>query len=127
MLQSTSKAVAVVIGVGSGLGAALARRFAAGYTVALIARNADYLAQLAAEIRGQGGNALPVPANVAEAARVESAFATIRDQIGDPEVLLYNAAMRPFGLLMETKPSTFENTWRVNLAPSYARSRWCHR
>jgi len=29
-------------------------------------------------------------------------------------VLLYNAAMRPFGRLMETKPSTFENTWRVN-------------
>jgi NAD(P)-dependent dehydrogenase (short-subunit alcohol dehydrogenase family) len=28
-------------------------------------------------------------------------------------VLLYNAAMRPFGRLMETKPSTFENTWRV--------------
>jgi NAD(P)-dependent dehydrogenase (short-subunit alcohol dehydrogenase family) len=96
------------------LGAARARRFAAGYTVALIARNADYLAQLAAEIEGQGGKALPLPANLAEAARVESAFATIRDQIGGPEVLLYNAAMRPFGLLMETKPSTFENTWRVN-------------
>jgi NAD(P)-dependent dehydrogenase (short-subunit alcohol dehydrogenase family) len=29
-------------------------------------------------------------------------------------VLLYNAAMCPFGRLLETKPSTFENTWRVN-------------
>ncbi len=29
-------------------------------------------------------------------------------------MLLYNAAMRPFGRLMETKPSTFENTWRVS-------------
>jgi NAD(P)-dependent dehydrogenase (short-subunit alcohol dehydrogenase family) len=29
-------------------------------------------------------------------------------------MLLYNAAMRPFGRLMETKPRTFENTWRVN-------------
>ncbi len=28
--------------------------------------------------------------------------------------MLYNAAMRPFGRLMETKASTFENTWRVN-------------
>jgi NAD(P)-dependent dehydrogenase (short-subunit alcohol dehydrogenase family) len=30
------------------------------------------------------------------------------------DVLLYNAAMRPFGRLMETKPSTFETTWRVS-------------
>ena len=28
-------------------------------------------------------------------------------------MLLYNAAMRPFGKLMDTKPNTFENTWRV--------------
>lgn len=114
MAQPSNKPVAVVVGVGAGLGAALARRFAAGYTVALIARNGDYLAQLAAEIEGDGGRALPVPANVAEAARIDSAFATIRDRIGDPEVLLYNAAMRPFGRLLETRPTTFENTWRVN-------------
>lgn len=114
MPEANRKPVAVVAGVGAGLGAALARRFAAGYTVALIARNADYLTQLAAEIEGNGGHALPVPANVAEAARIDSAFAMIRDQLGDPDVLLYNAAMRPFGRLLETKPSTFENTWRVN-------------
>ena len=35
-------------------------------------------------------------------------------RLGEVDVLLYNAAMRPFGRLMETKPSTFENTWRVN-------------
>ena len=35
-------------------------------------------------------------------------------ELGDVDVLLYNAAMRPFGRSTETKPSTFENTWRVN-------------
>ena len=39
----TDKKVATVIGVGPGLGAALARRFAADYAVALVARNAEKL------------------------------------------------------------------------------------
>ena len=39
----TDKKVATVIGVGSGLGAALARRFAADYAVALVARNGEKL------------------------------------------------------------------------------------
>ena len=114
MAQAQGKPVAVVVGVGAGLGTALARRFAGGYVVALMARSADYLATVAAEIEGAGGNALAVAANVADAAEIEKAFATIREKAGAPEVLLYNAAMRPFGRLMETKASTFENTWRVN-------------
>ncbi|HTW87957.1 MAG TPA: SDR family NAD(P)-dependent oxidoreductase, partial [Candidatus Binataceae bacterium] len=110
----SEKPVAVIVGVGAGLGAALARRFAAGYAVALVARSQDYLRALAAELEASGGNALAVATNVAEVAEIESAVATIRRELGEPRVLIYNAAMRPFGRLLETKPSTFENTWRVN-------------
>jgi NAD(P)-dependent dehydrogenase (short-subunit alcohol dehydrogenase family) len=113
MPESAHTKVAVVVGVGPGLGAALARRFAAEYAVALLARTPEALASVAAEIEAHGGRALQVPTNVAAGAEIEAAFATIRRELGDPEVLLYNAAMRPFGRLMETKPSTFENTWRV--------------
>ncbi len=105
--------VAVVVGVGAGLGNALARRFAKEYTIALIARDADKLAGFAREIEAEGGRALAVPADVSKPADIEAAFATIRGKLGEVDVLLYNAAMRPFGTLMETKPSTFENTWRV--------------
>lgn len=105
--------VAVVVGVGAGLGAALARRFAQEYAVALLARKEEYLATLAKEIGSAGGRALAVPTDVSQAAQIEAAFTTIRRELGSPDVLLYNAAMRPFGRLMETKPSTFENTWRV--------------
>ena len=114
MPDTNSKPIAAIVGVGAGLGAALARRFAERYRVALIARKREYLEDLAAEIKGRGGDALAVPANVAEADEIDRAFASIRREMGGVDVLLYNAAMRPFGRLMETKPSTFENTWRVN-------------
>jgi NAD(P)-dependent dehydrogenase (short-subunit alcohol dehydrogenase family) len=113
-MPNAQKPVAVVIGVGPGLGSAAARRFAAEYTLALVARNADYLAKIAKEIAADGGKAHPVAANTADEAAIATAFETIRRDLGDPEVLIYNAAMRPFGRFMETKPSTFENTWRVN-------------
>ncbi len=114
MAESKHREVAAVVGVGPGLGAALARRFAKGYTVALIARKRDYLESLAKEIEAEGGSALAVPADVASADQIKAAFEKIRSEAGAPGLLLYNAAMRPFGKLMDTKPSTFENTWRVS-------------
>ncbi|MGA7762245.1 MAG: SDR family NAD(P)-dependent oxidoreductase [Candidatus Binataceae bacterium] len=112
-MAEAKKPVAVVVGVGAGLGAALARRFASAYTVALVARGAGKLEELAGEIKAAGGQAVAVPADVSKAGEIEAAFARIREEIGETDVLLYNAAMRPFGRLMETKPNTFENTWRV--------------
>ena len=112
-MAEAKKPVAVVVGVGAGLGAALARRFASAYTVALVARGAGKLEELAGEIKAAGGHAIAVPADVSKAGEIEAAFARTREEIGETDVLLYNAAMRPYGRLMETKPSTFENTWRV--------------
>lgn len=114
MAASDPRPVCAVIGVGPGLGAALARRFAEQYAVALVARGEDKLTALAKDIESAGGKALPVSADVAKAADIAAAFDKIRRQLGDVDALLYNAAMRPFGKLMDTKPSTFENTWRVN-------------
>ncbi|MFZ0887696.1 MAG: SDR family NAD(P)-dependent oxidoreductase [Candidatus Binataceae bacterium] len=113
MAESSKREVAVVVGVGAGLGAALARRFAQRYAVALLARKADYLATLAGEIQSNGGQALAVPVDVSVADQIGRAFDRIRNELGAPDILIYNAAMRPFGRLMETKPSTFEDTWRV--------------
>ena len=111
--MANAKKVAAVVGVGAGLGNALARRFAKEYAVALVARGADKLTGFAKEIEGEGGKALAVPADVSKGAEIEEVFARIRGELGDVDVLLYNAAMRPFGRLLETKPSTFEDTWRV--------------
>jgi NAD(P)-dependent dehydrogenase (short-subunit alcohol dehydrogenase family) len=107
------KRVATIIGVGPGLGAALARRFASQYSVALVARDEEKLAGFASEISAAGGRSLTVAADMSKEQEVSRAFERIRGELGDTEILIYNAAMRPFGTLMETKPSTFENTWRV--------------
>ncbi len=112
--MSASRGVAWVVGVGPGLGLALARRFATDYAVALIARQKERLAEFAAGIEREAGRALPIAADLLDAQEIAAAFATVQETLGVVDVLLFNAAMRPFGRLMETKPSTFEETWRVN-------------
>src|SRR5258705_4101986 len=86
--------VCVVTGVGPGTGAALARRFAAdGYRVALLARNAERLEKLAAELPG----ARAYPVDVADLDALRAATARVRAELGAPSVLLHNAVAGGFG------------------------------
>jgi NAD(P)-dependent dehydrogenase (short-subunit alcohol dehydrogenase family) len=114
MAATTQVPVAAVLGVGPGLGAALARRFARGYAVAINARNAAYLRALAEEIRAAGGQVLEVPADIGDRAQVEAVFKSIRAQLGPPEVLLYNAGSGTWGTITDITPEQYENAWRVN-------------
>lgn len=122
MSSQNRRGVAAVVGVGAGLGAALARRFATDYSVALVARDHGKLEEFRSEIESAGGRAIAVPADVSDAGHVHSAFERIRTELGDVDMLLYNAAMRPFGRLMETKASTFETTWRVSTLGAFLAS-----
>ena len=106
--------VAVVTGVGPGLGAALARRFAKGYAVAINARKKDFIGTVASEIRSAGGQVLEVPADIGDPAQTAAMFKTIRERLGAPEVLLYNAGSGSWGTIVEITPAQYEADWRVN-------------
>ena len=114
MAESKSVPVVAVLGVGPGLGAALAHRFAQDYAVAINARRAEYLQSLAGEIRAAGGRVFEAPADLGDGAQVEAMFTAIRAQLGPPEILLYNAGSGRFGTITEVSPEQFENMWRVN-------------
>jgi NAD(P)-dependent dehydrogenase (short-subunit alcohol dehydrogenase family) len=101
---------AVIAGAGPGLGRALAKRFAReGCPVALLARDAKRLDQLAKEL----GAALPIPTDLTDAKSVAGAFERIDAELGSPHCVIFNAgAFRP-GRILDLSPSDFEQCWRV--------------
>ena len=70
---------AVIAGVGPGLGASIARTFAAnGCNVALFARSEDYIEALADDLP-DSGDGLAVATDLQDVAAIESSFETVRD------------------------------------------------
>ncbi|MEK2603945.1 SDR family oxidoreductase [Burkholderia arboris] len=90
--MSVSKQFAAVTGAGSGIGRAAAIALAAaGFTVALLGRNAASLRETQDAIHAAGGDAQVFPADVTDEASVDHAFAQIAQQFGRLDVLFNNA------------------------------------
>lgn len=122
MSESPNK-VCVVVGVGEGLGAALARRFAAAYKVALIARSAEVIDRTAQQIRAEGGVAMPLQSDATVEAQIAAAHQRVTSELGPIDVLIYNGGRRPIGHLMETTAQVFEDTWRLHTLGAFLWSR----
>lgn len=109
--MAKTKKVCVVVGVGPGNGTALARRFSKdGYRVALLARTTKLSEELAAELQ----DAQAVACDVSDAASVQRAFATIRADLGEVDVVVFNAGSGVFGALDDVTAQDLEAAWRVN-------------
>ncbi|MGH7925769.1 MAG: SDR family NAD(P)-dependent oxidoreductase [Candidatus Binatus sp.] len=113
-VSAKSDKVCAVVGVGEGLGMALALRFAEGYKVVLIARSAEVIGKTAARIKSEGGVALPIQSDATVEAEIAAAHERIRRELGPIEILIYNGGRRPMGRLMDTTPQVFEETWRLH-------------
>ena len=115
-----SKEVCVIVGVGEGNGAALARAFAKeGMAVALLARSTGFSSALAAELPGSRAYAC----DVADAESVAAAFKSLRSDLGDPTTVVYNAGSGTWGDVESISLDDFESAWRVNAYGAVAVSR----
>jgi NAD(P)-dependent dehydrogenase (short-subunit alcohol dehydrogenase family) len=114
--------VAVVAGVGPGLGASLARKLAKeGCHLALLARSPDFIDSLADELRRRGTEVLAIPTDISEVKPVAAAFQRIGEQLGSVDLLINNAsAGGPFGQpFVEISPESFTHGWRVGVLSAF--------
>jgi NAD(P)-dependent dehydrogenase (short-subunit alcohol dehydrogenase family) len=82
----------VPVGVRWGVGGAVSQKFAEeGFFVVLTTRREANASGLAAAIRENGGDCMIVELDLVSQDSISAAFATIRREVGDPDVLIYNA------------------------------------
>lgn len=108
---------AIVLGVGPGLGMALARAYSdAGRHVALVARNPERLDEYAAGLP----SAIGIPADLADPDQVEAAIARAAEWSGPIDVVHYNASLLVKGEPSEVPLDAVEQAWRVGCLGAWA-------
>ncbi|MHB1863917.1 MAG: SDR family oxidoreductase [Gemmatimonadaceae bacterium] len=114
---------AVVTGASRGIGMACAATLArAGARLALVARSAEPLRRMAAEL---GGHAFAVPCDVGDAGAVDAALGALREALGDeaPDILVNNAGIFSVQPLEQTSPEDFARALEVNLVAPFLLTR----
>jgi NAD(P)-dependent dehydrogenase (short-subunit alcohol dehydrogenase family) len=100
--------IAVIVGVGSGLSAALARACAKrDMSVVLAARNIDKLAELAAET-----DARLISCDAVDRRQVDALFSVV-GEVAAPSLVVYNASYRTRGPIIELEPAEVERSVQV--------------
>jgi NAD(P)-dependent dehydrogenase (short-subunit alcohol dehydrogenase family) len=103
--------VAVITGAASGIGAACARAFAAkGALVAVVDRNVDGAAAVAAEVKG-----IAVGCDVGDEASVGDMVREVEARLGPVDVLFNNAGIATGGDVLAVDPSVWDVQWKVNV------------
>ncbi len=93
--------LAVIVGAGAGLSASLARKFSGeGMKIALAARNTEKLADLAAEVEGA-----VYSCDTSDPASVQALFKSVVEELGTPDVVIFNASRRVRGEITEIDPT----------------------
>jgi NAD(P)-dependent dehydrogenase (short-subunit alcohol dehydrogenase family) len=101
---------ALIVGAGQGLSASLARLFArSGMQVALAARNTDKLQSLASET-----GARLFYCDVADSASIVQLFEEVDQQVGTPDVVVYNPSARVKGPFVDLNPADVERAIAVS-------------
>ncbi|KEF54206.1 7-alpha-hydroxysteroid dehydrogenase [Exophiala aquamarina CBS 119918] len=113
----SQKAWAVVIGIGPGTGASVARRFAKNYAVALLARKPENYEPFVKEINDAGGKAIGISTDTADGKSIQSAFDQINKERGSAPLAaaIFNVGgafiRKPF---LELSAQEYEGGWQAN-------------
>ncbi len=82
----------LVTGASSGIGASAVRQFArAGATVVAVARRADQLDEVVAEVTATGGTAIAIPADLSQLDTVDELVSAVQNRLGGVDILVNNA------------------------------------
>ena len=116
MEQTLKGQVAVITGASGGLGAHFARVLAkAGASVALTARRLDLVESHAGAIAGDGGQAMALKLDVADAAAIGPAFDEVETALGPISILINNAGVGGEGLALDLSIEEWDRTFDVNV------------
>jgi short-subunit dehydrogenase len=108
--------VLIVTGASSGIGAALARTAAdAGYRVAIVARRAERLEEVARAIRAAGGTVVSVAGDVTASDMPGRIVTTALSSFGRIDAVVNNAGRGAFGALLEQTDAAIEAQWRLHV------------
>lgn len=121
MMTSMKNRTVLITGASRGIGAAMARGFAAeGASVVLLARSATSLEALAGEIEADGGQALAIGGDVSVWADVEGAVSQAVARFGALDVLINNAGViEPIARLADGDPAAWGQAIDINLKGAY--------
>jgi NADP-dependent 3-hydroxy acid dehydrogenase YdfG len=116
MTERLDGTVALVTGASSGIGAATARTLAdQGAAVALVARRADRLEQLAQDITRDGGRALVFEADVTDKSQAQAAVARTVTELGRLDTLVNNAGVALLGPILGAPLDEWEQMVQLNV------------
>jgi NADP-dependent 3-hydroxy acid dehydrogenase YdfG len=116
MAEQLENTVALVTGASSGIGAATATALAdRGATIALAARRADRLEELAAGIRERGGIALVVPTDVTDEKQATEAVERTVGELGRLDTLINNAGVMLLGPAVDAPLSEWQRMVELNV------------
>ena len=109
--------VAIVTGASRGIGAAIAANMAEeGAKVVLVSRKIEGLQAAADEIRGQGGEAMPIACHVGHPDQRQDMLEQALKAYGKVDILVNNAATNPhFGPMLTIGGGAWDKTFEVNV------------
>jgi NADP-dependent 3-hydroxy acid dehydrogenase YdfG len=115
-MNHLDKAVTVITGASSGIGAATALALAErGARVALVARSDDKLQALVSKIRAAGGDAAAFKADVTNLEQVKAVVTAIEEQMGPVDILVNNAGLMLFSPWKDTEVADWDSMIDTNL------------